>query len=315
MAVSTRIIRRRIKSTKSIGKIVKAMELVAASKMRRATQLALGTRPYANLIQEMTAELRTRIDPKQYAYLVGPGIPRGSSIRTLVVLLASDRGLCGGFNSQIVKKTLEFIRSRDSQIIRVMTVGRRAEQAVRRANLELIASFGSISNAPSFERVKPAAEYISKEFLEQKVDRVFVAFTDFKSALSQVPTVVQLLPIMPEAELPKESTMIEEKGEEGETEHSDERVESEDEEEGTIFEPGSDAVMQKLLPSMVEMKLYQAFLESAASEQSARMVAMKSAGDAATEMLSDLTFTLNQARQASITREISEISAGTAALK
>jgi F-type H+-transporting ATPase subunit gamma len=216
------------------------------------------------------------------------------AIKTLVIVAASDRGLCGGFNNQIQKKALEFLKQRMGEDIRIVTIGRRAEQVARRANAALAASFETISNAPTFERIRPMAEFIYQEFETERADRVFIAYTDYKSALTQIPTVAQLLPIVPEGELaapPQES------------------------DDAMIFEPSPDVVLGRLLPRMLEMQIYQALLESAASEHSARMMAMRSAGDAASDMLDDLTFTLNQARQANITREISEISAGKAAIE
>lgn len=178
-----------------------------------------------------------------------------------------------------------------------MTVGRRAEQAMRRANLELLASFEAISNAPSYARTLPVSGLVAQEFLSGRFDRVFLAYTDFKSALLQIPNVIQLLPIVPEAELvsiPPESS---------------------ESESDLLFEPDPDRVLSALLPRLIDMRLYQALLESSASEHAARMVAMKNAKEAAGEMVEDLTFTLNQARQGSITREISEIAAGKAAIE
>jgi F-type H+-transporting ATPase subunit gamma len=283
---------------------MKAMELVAASKMRKATQLVMGTRPFVDGITRMSDELHPYIDPAEYPLLAGipadPDVP-AQGLPTLLVIIASDRGLCGGFNSQLLKKTMEFVRTRDKNDLKIMTVGRRAEQVVRRAELDIVASFESLSNAPSFERAKPMLQHILKEFTEGRVKRVFVAYTDFKSALNQVPTVHQLLPIIPEEEL----SMIKIEGDEGDSH----------EEADALVEPSRDQLMAELLPKMVEMQSYRAFLESAASEHAARMMAMRSAGDAAGEMLDTLTFTLNQARQASITQEISEISAGKAALE
>lgn len=294
MAVPTRVIKRRIKSIRSTRKIMKAMELVAASKMRKASQLTLGTRPYASLIREMTDEVRRLVNPETHPLLAGHPKKIGQPTKTLVIVAASDRGLCGGFNNQIQKKALEFLKQRMGEQISIVTIGRRAEQVARRGNAPLSASFETISNAPSFERIRLMADFIYKEFEAERADRVFMAYTDYKSALTQIPTVVQLLPIVPEEELstPQQST-----------------------EEDRIFEPSPDVVLDQLLPRMLEMKIYQSLLESAASEHSARMLAMRSAGDAASDMLDDLTFTLNQARQANITREISEISAGKAAIE
>lgn len=293
MAVSTRVIKRRIKSIRSTRKIMKAMELVAASKMRKATQLALGTRPYASLIRAMTHDVRKLVKTESHPLLAGHAAHRGP-LKTLVIVAASDRGLCGGFNNQIQKKALEFLKQRLGEEMRIATIGRRAEPVARRSGSALAAAFETISNAPSFARIRPMAEFVYKEFEAERADRVFIAYTDYKSALSQIPTVVQLLPIVPEEEL---------------------AAAQRETEETMLFEPSPDAVLAQLLPRMLEMQIYQALLESAASEHSARMLAMRSAGDAASEMLEDLTFTLNQARQANITREISEISAGKAAIE
>ncbi len=282
---------------------MKAMELVAASKMRRATQLALGTRPYSKLIGELTERVRHLVDSTDHPLLVGHQArsKNQESRITLFLLVASDRGLCGGFNSQIVKKALEFLRRRPEDEVRVVTVGRRAEQAVKRAGYALYASFESIANAPSFERAHPIGDLLYKEFMAGSIDRVFVGYTEFKSALTQIPTVFQLLPLIPEEELSKNKEL---------------RIEnSETTSSAALWEPSPDQVFDQLLPRALEMTVYQSFLESAASEQSARMLAMKSAGDAAGDMLDDLTFSLNQARQSSITREISEISAGKAAIE
>jgi len=288
MAVPTRLIKRRIKSVRATRKIMKAMELVAASKMRKAVSQTVSTRPYASLIHQMTEDIRRLTDPERHPFLKG-----NASGKTLLVAIASDRGLCGGFNAQLVKLAVEFLRVRREDV-EIATVGRRAEFVARRSGRRSSAAFDSLSNGPSFARLAPIAKYILDAFTSGEVGRVFIAYTDFKSMMLQVPNVVQLLPVIPEAETePSASTGREQ----------------------DAFEPNPDAVLERLLPAMVEMRLYQAILESAASEQSARMLAMKNAGDAAGDMLDDLTFTLNQARQASITREISEISAGKAAIE
>ena len=301
MAIPTRLIKRRIKSVRSTKKIMKAMELVSASKMRKATQLALHARPYAQTIQELTEQIRQFVPGSQYPFLVGSA--EGTSQPTLLVVVASDRGLCGGFNAQLLRIAMEFVRGRGTESVQVMTVGRRAEQAVRRANYPLVAAFESIASAPSFDRARPMSRAIVEAFMEQRVGRVFVAYTDFKSALSQIPVVKQLLPIVPEQELSAE-VLTEEDDQDS---HLQEKLE--------MFEPSASEVLERLLPRVIEIEIYQAFLESAASEHSARMMAMRSAGDAAGDMMEDLTFTLNQARQSAITREISEISAGKAAVE
>ncbi len=299
MAIPTRVIKRRIKSIRSTRKIMKAMELVAGSKMRKTTQLALATRPYASSLEALLEETRTRITDPFHPLLVGRPRKPGQTLSTLIVVAASDRGLCGGFNSQLLRKLAELVTARVGDRLEVITVGRRAEQGVRRLHQVLAASFAAISNAPSFERAAPVAQLAYEGFISAKYDRVFVVCTLFQSALVQNPVIQQLLPMVPEGEL----------------DHLSQTFEDESMHANTLFEPSTDAVLNELLPRLLEIQIYRALLESSASEHSARMMAMKSAGDAAKEMLGDLTLTLNQARQGAITQEISEISAGKAAIE
>ncbi len=303
MAIPTRVIKRRIKSIRSTRKIMKAMELVAGSKMRKITQLAVGTRPYAVSLERLMHEVRSQIRDPRHPLLIGKEFPAGSSLKILLIIAASDRGLCGGFNSQVLKKATEFFRARASDTIRVVTVGRRAEQQTRRLGHTLSASFEAISNAPSFERALPVARLASDLFLSGAIDRVFVVSTHFQSALIQTPVLQQLLPMIPEAELAAHRASLEEE------------IRPRALETDALFEPSPEIVLDRLLPQLLEIQIYRALLESSASEHSARMMAMRSAGDAASDMLEDLTLTLNQARQSSITREISEISAGKAAIE
>jgi F-type H+-transporting ATPase subunit gamma len=321
MAISTRLIKRRIKSIANTRKITKAMELVAASKMRKAVQLTVTSRAYSGTTKKLVDEIRRYVDPGLHAFL--SGVREGTGNRTpstgastLVIVAASDRGLCGGFNAQLLKKALEFLRSRTGNIIRIMSVGRRAEGAVRRAGYEVMGSFDAISNAPSFAAAMPVGRLAVQEFISGNVDRLFIVYTDFKSAIVQVPTVEQLLPIIPEEELQNSSVGAGLSPARSEPDDGRSLAAPLPEQESTIlFEPNPGLVLDQLLPRLIETRIYQALLESSASEHSARMMAMRSATDSATEMLDDLTFTYNQARQAGITREISEISAGKAALE
>lgn len=294
MPVSSRLIRRRIRSIANTRKITKAMELVAASKMRKSVSMAVSSRAYSSTAKSIVEEVRRLVDPQTHPLLAGRAVSKTS----LVIVAASDRGLCGGFNSQIVKKTLEFLAARTETDIRVVTVGKRAEAAIRKAGFSILAAFEAISNAPSYERTRPVGELAYREFMEKRADRVFVMYTDYRSAVSQVPTAAQLLPVIPENELTR-AVMDEEPSDYAKA----------------IFEPNPREVLDRLLPRLLETRVYQALLESSASEHSSRMMTMRSATDNATDMLDDLTFTYNQARQAGITREISEISAGKAALE
>lgn len=301
MSVSPRLIRRRIKSIGNTRKITKAMELVAASKMKRAVQMTLSSRAYAQTATEIIESIMRIVDPSLHPMLIGKrgeeGMTRGKKLKTLVIACASDRGLCGGFNTQTIKSLYEFLVTRPEDDISLIAVGRRAARAIARTNHRMTAAFEAISNAPSFSAAKPVGALAVQQFLSGEVDRVFIAYMDYKSALRQVPTVSQVLPIIPETEL--------------------EQVARTEISEGAsiLFEPNPSRVLQDLLPKLIETRIYQALLESAASEQSARMMAMRSATDNATSMLEDLTLTYNQARQAGITQEISEISAGKAAIE
>jgi F-type H+-transporting ATPase subunit gamma len=292
MPIPTRLLKRRIKSIGGTRKIMRAMELVASSKMRRAVQMTLASRPYTALSVQIAKEIRHYVHTARH-FLLAPRVSEGPA---LLLVVASDRGLCGGFNQQVARQAITFVRERGISSVRAVVVGRRAEQSLRREGVEIIASFPSLSNAPSFERATPIAKLSVEEFLQGRVTSVWVAYTHFQSALSYTAQVEQVLPIMEKEIAPLED-------------------EEEDDEPKLLMEPTPDEVLKKLLPRMVDMKLYQAVLESAASEHSARMVAMRNAKESAGEMLEDLTFTLNQARQSAITQEISEISAGKAALE
>lgn len=331
MAISPRVVKRRIKSVRSTGKIMKAMELVAASKMRKAVQLTLANRPYAAALAQMTSEVRAQLANLTSLFLTGRSKPTDHHT-TLVVVLASDRGLCGGFNTYITRKAMEFMRGRPQDSLKVMTVGRRAERGARQLGHEIIASFPAISNDPSFDHARPIAKAIVDAFLNQAVDRIFLVYTDFKSALVQEPVAKQLLPVTPEEQLislpssmdehdwrdEEEELHMKSKKEDGGwyARTKDEMAEpvSDQEVYGPLIEPCVKSLLERLLPRTIEVQIYKALLESSASEHSARMMAMRSAGEAASEMVDELTFTLNQARQSLITREISEISAGKAAI-
>lgn len=305
MAVSPRTIKRRIKSVANTRKITKAMELVAASKMRKSVQLVQTSRTYSNTVQELVKNIRPHIHQAAHPLLGGRAMPQS----TMLLVAASDRGLCGGFNTQLLKKTFEFLKSR-SEHIQLVTIGRRAEQAVRRAGYIVTAAFEAISNAPSFARSVPVGEYVYTQFMSGEAHRVFVAYMDFRNAVSQIPTVMQLLPIIPEGEL-VDLLHSEEEGSDVRKKKKKQKFQ----ELELLFEPDPERVLDALLPRLLETQVYQCLLESSASEHSARMLAMRNATDNASSMLEDLTFTFNQARQAAITQEISEISAGKAAIE
>ncbi len=304
MASSTRLIRRRIKSVTNTRKITKAMELVAAAKMRKAVAAVLATRPYAEAAWRAIRELAKVTDPTLHPLLR----EREGTGRTLIVLFSSDRGLCGGFNAQLLRTFGKFVAGRTGPVD-VVTVGRKGQDAARRRGLNVIATFTDLSNNPVVTDIRPIADIAIGDFVKTGgYDEVRLAFTDYRSAMTQVPHVAQLLPIVRIEGLGDVSDAVAEGLAAKEAKASGGANEY-------LFEPSPEKVLDVMLPRLVEAQIYQALLESSASEHAARMMAMRSATDAAEEMIGDLTLTYNQARQAGITREIAEISSGKAALE
>jgi F-type H+-transporting ATPase subunit gamma len=301
MAVSTKIINRRIKSVASTRKITKAMELVSASKMRKAVSSVLATRPYATLAWRTVGEISARLGGGAEAS--HPLLkPRARVKKTLAVLITSDRGLCGGFNAQILRHAAEFLQSRAAGSVDFMTIGKRGEAWLRRRGFPIVASFGGdLVQGPSIAAVRPLARLGRDRFLDGSCDEVAVIYADFMSAIVQKPRSKILLPLRRDSDL----------GEIGMVKPQTSNLKPSLE---YLFEPSPSAVLDMILPRILETQLYQAVLESMASEHSARMLAMRNATDSAGEMIDDLRFTFNQARQAGITREIAEISSGAAAI-
>jgi F-type H+-transporting ATPase subunit gamma len=290
MALQTRAIKRRIKSVKNTRKITKAMELVAGSKMRKAVGSVLGTRPYARLALDTVRNIGAVTDTSKH-----PLLRKHDTVeKVLLVLITSDRGLAGGFNSNMLRKTFATINALGTNVtVETVCIGRRGGDAMRRAGKTILASFSDVTNNPKFEDVLPIGKMIVDEYGKGTYQKVIVAYTDFVSALTQNPVILDLLPLDSlasekfQAETGQNSTVP--------TPHETTATEY-------AFEPSAGAVLDKILPRLIETMVYQAVLESAASEHSARMMAMRSASDSAGEMIDALTFTFNQARQAGITQ-------------
>lgn len=301
-AATAKTIKRRIKSVRNTRKITKAMELVAASKMRRAIQSVLGTRPFAKLSWE-TIRAVSRAAGEIDHYLLRENT---ESNKILLVLFTSDRGLAGAFNANMIKAAIEQVKKIEGEgmTIDAVCVGRKGLQTLERRKTAVVAHFEELSNKPRFEDIVPVARLVLDEYKKGTYRKVIVAYTDFISALLQKPNVIELLPLGT-PEKTDELGSIEKRKAEAEPRDATEY----------IFEPDPKQVLERVLPRLVETMMYQALLESSASEHSARMLAMRNASDAAGEMLDDLTFTYNRIRQAGITQEIAEISSGKAALE
>ena len=287
---STRDIRRRIKSVKNTRQITKAMELVAASKMKKAQAAALAGRPYAELMAQMLAALAGRVEELQHPFLAK------REVRTRgIILITSDKGLCGPLNTNVFKLVTDI-----KTPAKYAVIGRKGAQFIARTKRDLIADFPA-SDRASFAEIKVVAEFMVKQFIEGTVDTVEVIWPRFRNTLLQVPTQMPLLPLASLqdvlADLQADAGI---KAPAAASAAADSQM---------LFEPDASSVLESLLPLYINREVYQHALDAKASEHSARMVAMKTAKDNATKLLGDLTLEYNKARQAGITQEILEIAA------
>lgn len=298
MAVNTKTIKRRIKTVQSTKKITKAMELVAAAKMRKAVEAAEQARTYAVLAWELLQELS-----KLHKKIDLPLFALRPVQRLLVILVTSNRGLCGSFNTNIIRKTIDLMHHKEDVVISVIAIGKKGGEMAAKAGYPLEATFTESFDTPTLRDILPISRIAIRGYEEKKYDKVVVAYTDFRSALRQIATLKQVLPISPHEleemarNLPREGAVLP-------TMEKDDR----------LFEPNRATVLNQMVPRLVETQLYQAVLESAASEHASRMMAMRNASDAAEDMVQELSLNFNKARQASITQQIAEIAGGAAAL-
>ncbi|MFA4831079.1 MAG: ATP synthase F1 subunit gamma [Patescibacteria group bacterium] len=325
MAVNTKAIKRRIKSVGNTKKITKAMEMVAASKMRKATEAALKTREYAQTAWNLLVTLA-----KMEKASSQPLLEIRPVKKLLLVLITSNRGLCGSFNSNIIRKTIaqlanpknisrhrigsSHLEPLEDLKVDVIGVGKKGVNFVKKMGYTMIAAFTEISDTPRFNDLQTLSKMVIDSYANKEYDKVVVAYTNYKSSLVQEPKLRQILPVSAMdlekmiGELDKRAT-----GDAGRV-----MVEEEKKKENLmeyLFEPSRGEVLNIILPRLVESQVYQSVLESAASEHSARMMAMRNASDAADDMIKELNLSFNKARQAGITQEISEIVGGTAALE
>ncbi len=292
-------LKRRIKSIKNTKKITKAMELVSASKMKRAIAATLASRAYAGYSWEVLQSLAEYVSETQ-----NPLLTVRSAERMLVILVTSNRSLCGGYNAQVTRKTIAFLRENSGKKIDFISVGSKGESNLRRLGQNIVASFNELTDTPKLSDIYPIANFVFDLFKKGEYDQVSIASTDFVSALTQVPQVRTLLPVN------KDQVMIDIDEAKNMSSPQVRPVGKID----YLFEPDYETLMASIVEKIARMRVYQMILESTASEHSARMIAMKNASDAAGEMIDDLTLAFNKARQASITQEISEISAGMASV-
>lgn len=277
---SQRDIRRRIGAVRNIKQITRAMQFVAASKLKRAQDATLAARPYSDMIDEVLADLATVLGGEDH-----PLLAEREGGKRLIVLITTDRGLAGPLNTNTIRFAAREITEYPGDLT-VVTVGRKGRDAMRRAGVPMEAHFAGFGDRPTFADVIPLARLITDDFLEGKIGRVDLIYSRFVTTLTQRPEMDQLLPVQPSedtAGIPGNQF---------------------------IFEPDAGTVLRQLLPRYVATRLFQAVLESKASEESSRMVAMKNATENAEELIEDLTLSYNKVRQSNITREMIEIASG-----
>ncbi len=296
---SLRIIRTRIRSTRNMLKITKALKLVSVAKLRRAQDAVVRARPYAQLLDEMLSSLaQARSDAGMAPHPLMAVRPQK---RVEVVLLTSDRGLCGGFNANIIRRGQRFVVEEGPRFdkLQFSTIGRRGRDFARTKKLETRKDYAGFFGKLRFAMAKEVADDLIAEYQNGELDAVYLLYNEFKSAITQNISLKQLLPIVP----PAKETRAAQAGVQGliTPEH--------------LFEPSRKAVLEQLLPKQLAMQIWRSLLESEASEHGARMTAMDSATKNASDMIASLTLQYNRARQAAITKELMEIVSGAEAMK
>ena len=298
-----RDIRRRIKSVKNTSQITKAMQLVAAAKMKKAQDQALAGRDYADRLNQVLVNLKGNISEDDHKLLQTP-----TGGKELMLVISTDKGLCGGLNTNLLKK----VRAGMADNTEVVTVGRKLRLSLGKLGSSIVSDW-AVADPTPFADAKPIGAYLTDQFLSGEYSAVKVAFTNFETTLTQTPWISQLLPI--EASQLAEKRAYEGMGTPGEADRESKAEGNSDMLRDYIFEPGPDGVLEALLPLYINYQVYQMILEARASEHSARMVAMKAATDNANQMIKDLTLEYNKVRQAAITAELLEITTAMKAME
>lgn len=296
---SLRDIKRRIKSVKNTQQITKAMKMVSAAKLRRAQEDMVAARPYAEKMVELISSLVAKTKPESHALLAGR-----EGNKTGVITITSDRGLCGSFNTVLIRTVESFIAELEGEPAGLFVIGRRGGEYFKRRDFNLFSSVPFGGARPKYSTAALMAADVIGRYLSNELDKVYIIYSEFKSALTQRPVALKLLPIAPE----KPSERPEDAAEEAATATTEPDIK-------IIYEPTADVVLKNLLPKYVEVLIYRALLESSASEHGARMTSMDSASKNASEMIGGLTLKYNRLRQAAITRELVEIISGAETLK
>jgi F-type H+-transporting ATPase subunit gamma len=283
--LTPRMLRRRIKSVQSTAKITRAMEMIATAKLRRTQEHALAGRPYTEKVTQVIRHLAASVSGSAETV---PAFLRAREVRRIgLILITTDRGLCGGLNSNMNRSASGFIL-KENKPATLVAVGRKGRDFMYRNGVEVRADFTGIGDSPKLVDTLGISRVIMDDYMSGYMDVVYVGYPRFVSTVLQRPVIERLIPVEVEG-------------------MSGEKIDY-------IYEPDAETVLRRLLPRYIEMQVYHAILESVASEQSARMVAMRNATDNAKDMVADLTLSLNKARQEMITKELLDITGGVAAL-
>jgi F-type H+-transporting ATPase subunit gamma len=283
---SLRDVRRRIRAVQNMGKITKAMQVVASTKLRRAQQAVQATRPYAEKMLEVLETTAERATQYKHPYL-----EQRSGDRALVILVTTDKGLCGALNANLLRHVNRFVNQHYAGKARYVTIGRKGRDFMSRYRRDIVAEVTNLPDRPPQARILSAVRAALQEYEEGRVDTVMLAYSGWVSTLRQEPRMRPLVPV----EIP---------------DNIEDRTGAD-----YIYEPEPEAVLDQLLPRYIETQVYQAVLENQASEYSARMIAMQNATNAAGDLVKTLTLTANKVRQATITTELMEIVGGAEALR
>jgi F-type H+-transporting ATPase subunit gamma len=281
-------IRRRVRAVKSTQQITKAMKMVSASKLRRAQERVVNARPFARKMLSVLNSLAARVDPSAHPLLAAPAETTG---RTLLIVITADKGLCGSFNSNVIKAANVFAGGSTARQVALGLVGRKGRDFFRRRGFDVRYEDVGLFSALKLSHAQAIAARAIEEFTAGRVSSVYLVYNEFKSVMTQHVIVERLLPIAKLEDTPQDGRSAE---------------------PGTdyLYEPSPEAIIGELLPKHVESQIYRALLESAAAEHAARMTAMDSATRNATDMIDQLTLYMNKVRQAAITREIIEVVSG-----
>jgi F-type H+-transporting ATPase subunit gamma len=305
--MKTKEIKLKIKSVGNIKKITKTMEMVSISKMRRAVDKALASRTYSHYALELLVNL------SKDKNVLNPLMLPGTSEKELLVIITSNKGLCGGYHTNIFKSLVSYLKKEESQKkdFKIVTIGKYAEKICKKLNLSVFASFITFSEYSDINQTKELSELLTKEYLEGNYKSVKILYTEFLKSTTYKPVLREIFPISVDTiknilEIGSSEAFSgeETQGKVGNFDFTDYK-----------FEPSLEAILESILPGLVDIVVYQTLAEAFASEHSARMFAMKNAGDSATTILDNLMLSYNHARQDGITRELSEIVAGAEALK